>query len=97
LALVVIVSRRHPGILRRIYPPLKVFTWVLIFGLGWGLLYSVRANQTRYVFLMTSFLSGMNLVRTWIARRVDPDSFKKYEGWWPTPKDSSESGFTKNL
>jgi hypothetical protein len=46
---------------------------------------------------MTSFLSGMNLVRTWIARRVDPDSFKKYEGWWPTPKDSSESGFTKNL
>ena len=94
---VVIVSRRHPEILPRIYPPLKVFVWLTYFGLVWGLLYSLRTNQNLYISMAINFMNGMNLVRIWIGRRVDPDAYKKYEGWWPTPKDSSGSGITKSL
>ena len=86
--MVAIVSRRHPGILRRIYAPLKVFIWLTYLGMVWGLLYSLRTNQNLYIWLAINFMNGMNLVRIWIGRRVDPNAFKKYEGWWPTPKDS---------
>jgi flagellar biosynthesis protein FliR len=95
--MVVIISRWHPGILPRIYPPIKVFLWLTYFALVWGLLYSLRTNQNLYIFMAINFTNGMNLVHTWIRRRVDPDSYKKYEGWWPMPKDSSGSGITKNL
>ncbi len=86
--MVVIVSRRHPGILRRIYAPLKVFIWLTYLGMVWGLLYSLRTNQNLYIWLAINFTNGMNLVRIWVGRRVDPNAFKKYEGWWPTWKDS---------
>jgi hypothetical protein len=86
--MVVIISRWHPGILPRIYSPLKVFIWLTYFGLVWGLLYSLRTNQNLYIFLAINFMNGMNLVRIWIGRRVDPDAYKKHEGWWPTRKDS---------
>jgi hypothetical protein len=49
--MVVIASRRHPGILPRIYPPLKLFIWLIYFGMLWGLLYSIRTNQNLYPFL----------------------------------------------
>jgi hypothetical protein len=86
--MVVIASRRYPGILQRIYSPLKVFIWLTYCGLVWGLLYSLRTNQNRYIFVAINFMNGMNLVRIWVGRRVDPDAYKKHEGWWPTPKDS---------
>jgi hypothetical protein len=66
--MVVIISRRHPGILARIYSPLKVSVWFIYFGLICGLLYSLRTNQNLYIFMAINFMNGMNLVRIWVGR-----------------------------
>jgi hypothetical protein len=39
---------------------------------------------------------GIQLFHGWMRRRVDPDSFKKHESWWPTPKDVSGFNSSKN-
>jgi hypothetical protein len=93
-------ARRRPEILRRIYPRLKVLIGRLwFFGLACIVLSPHRELKTfiAQVSILNVFSAGMNLLRMWVGRRVDPDSFKKYEGWWPTPKDSAESAPLKNL
>jgi uncharacterized membrane protein YfcA len=96
------LSRNHPGTLPRSYPWLKVLTWGT-----WGLfvasgLYALFGISESKAFFRTSltlgaFSSGINLVYHWVRRQVDPDAYKKYEGWWPTPKDLPEAKPGKNL
>jgi hypothetical protein len=93
-------ARRRREVLRRIYPGLKVLIGRLwFFGLACIVLSPHRELKTfiAQVSILNVFSAGMNLLRMWVGRRVDPDLFKKYEGWWPTPKDSAESAPLKNL
>jgi hypothetical protein len=85
-------AHRRPEILRRIYPRLNALMGRLAFlGLVCVVLLPHHELMTLVgqISILNVFLGGMNLLRMWIGRRVDPDSFKKYEGWWPTPKDSA--------
>jgi hypothetical protein len=96
------LSRNHPGILPRSYPWLKGLawgTWALFVAAG---LYDLFGASERKIFFRTpwilgAFSSGINLVYHWVRRRVDPDSIKTYEGWWPTPKDLCETKPSENL
>jgi hypothetical protein len=87
-------ARSNPGILPRLYLPVKVLAWCA-WGLTfvWGAFIFVNHQSWRTFsggeLLIINLFNGLNLIRTWIGRRVDPDSFKKHEGWWPTPKDSA--------
>ncbi|HWF06247.1 MAG TPA: hypothetical protein VHA06_21345 [Candidatus Angelobacter sp.] len=93
-------ARRRREVLRRIYPRLKVLIGRLAFlGLVCVVLLPHHEFMTLVgqISILNLFLAGMNLLRMWIGRRVDPASYKKYEGWWPTPKDSAESAPVKNL
>src|SRR5579864_5156818 len=95
------LSRSHPGILPRSYPWLK--------GLAWGAwaifvaagLYGLFGSSERSFFgacwALGAFSSGINLIYHWVRRRIDPDSVKTHEGWWPTPKDLPEAEPDKNL
>jgi uncharacterized protein YhhL (DUF1145 family) len=85
-------ARRRPEILRCIYPRVKTLIgWLWFVGLACVVLLphpELKIFVSR-LSVLNVLLSGMNLLRMWIGRRIDPDSFKKYEGWWPTPKDSA--------
>jgi hypothetical protein len=104
-------AQSHPDLLPGIYVPLKILAWVL-----WGCAVaagscSVFGPPGLKVFvkigiLISNFSLGLNLTYTWVRRRVDPDSFKKEDGWWPTPenslqwskpKDSPDINSNKNL
>jgi hypothetical protein len=65
-----------------------------------GSLYYVVARPGKVFFLRYAVLLplsyGVLLFHGWMRRRVDPDSFKKHEGWWPTPKDVSGFNSSKN-
>ncbi len=100
-AVLVKLARKHPAILRQSYPWLKVVAWgawAIFVALG---LYSLYATSERSFFrafwTLGAFSSGINLLRSWVRRRVDPDSIKTYEGWWPRPKDLPEAKQDKNL
>jgi hypothetical protein len=65
--------------------------------LAWGFWVNSRWNavlpryQTGQDFLFeichaSALVLRIQLFHGWMHRRVDPDSFKKHEGWWPTPK-----------
>jgi hypothetical protein len=99
-AVLVRVARRHPGILPRIYPLLKILAWVLwAFAAVCGL-YGLLAMPGRNIYYGIGFalFSGINLIYHWVRRRVDPASYiKKDYGWWPTPKDSPDVYPGKNL
>jgi hypothetical protein len=94
-AILVRVSRNYPHILQRAYPVVKVLALSLWFAnAGCFCLYALYAWPTKKLLWLISLvligLSGAtNIVFMKLRRRVDPDSFKKHEGWWPTPKDSS--------
>jgi hypothetical protein len=100
-AVVAKLSRNHPEILPRSYPWLKGLAWG-----AWALfvasgLYGLFGASERTTFFRTpwilgAFSSGINLVYHWVRRRVDPSAYKKYEGWWPTPKDLPEANANKN-
>ncbi len=101
-AVLVRVSHSKPDILSRIYPGLKVTAWALwAFFVAWGLfgLFGVPERKTFYGIngIFSGLMGGINLMHSWVRRRVDPDSFKTYEGWWPTPKDLPEAKPGKNL
>jgi hypothetical protein len=95
-------AQSHPDILPRIYLPLKILAWILWSCAVAAGSYSVFGPPGLKVFaktgiLISNFSLGLNLMYTWVRRRVDPDSFKKEDGWWPAPKDSSGSGIRKDL
>jgi hypothetical protein len=100
-AVVAKLSRNHPEILPRSYPWLKGFAWgAWAFFVASGL-YGLFGASERTTFFRTSwilgtFSSGINLVYHWVRRRVDPNAYKKYKGWWPTPKDLPEANANKN-
>ncbi|MGB9121185.1 MAG: hypothetical protein WCE73_11240 [Candidatus Angelobacter sp.] len=101
-AVLVKLSRNHPGILPRSYPWLKVLTWgawVLFVASGLYGLVGISETKTffRTFWTLGAFSSGTNLVYHWVRRRVDPDAYKKTEGWWPTAKDLPEAKPGKNL
>ena len=101
-AALVRLSHSKPDILSRVYPVLKATAWVLwaffvawiLFGLSgaleWKTFYGVN-------LILFGLNGGTNLMHSWVRRRVDPDSVKTEEGWWPTPKDLPEAKPGKNL
>ena|SRR5579864_755424 len=101
-AVLVKLARNHPAILRQAFPWLKVVVWG-----AWAIfvaagLYSLFGASDWMTFFRTSWIlgavySGINLVYHWVRRRIDPDSVKTHEGWWPTPKDLPEAEPDKNL
>jgi hypothetical protein len=100
-AVLVKLARNHPAILRQSHPWLKVVAWG-----AWAIfvaagLYSLFGASERSFFgacwTLGAFSSGINLLHSWVRRRVDPDSVKTYEGWWPAPKDLPEAKPGKNL
>src|SRR5579871_5873319 len=75
-AVLVKLARKHPAILRQSYPWLKVVAWgawAIFVALG---LYSLYATSERSFFrafwTLGAFSSGINLLRSWVRRRVDP-------------------------
>ncbi len=96
------LSHSRPDILPTIYPALKVIAWGIwvsfvvwdLYGLSgrleWKTFYGTNA-------ILGGLMGGTNLIHSWVRRRVDPDSVRKYEGWWPTPKDLPEAKPGKNL
>ncbi|HEY2363158.1 MAG TPA: hypothetical protein VGK36_18700 [Candidatus Angelobacter sp.] len=101
-AVLVRLSQSEPDILSRIYPGLKLAAWTLwasfvvwsLFGLS-----GVPERKTFYGINLVFFglMGGTNLMHSWVRRRVDPDSVKTDEGWWPAPKGLPEVKPSKNL
>jgi hypothetical protein len=92
-------ARRRPKVLRRIYPRLKVLIGRLAFlGLVCVVLLPHHEFMTLVgqISILNLFLAGMNLLRMWIGRRVDPNLFKKYEGWWTDAKRFGAAIVSKN-
>ena len=91
-ALLAKLSHSRPDILPRIYPVLKVIAWgIWMVFVAW-VLYGLSGRLERKTFygingILWGLMGGSNLLYSWVRRRVAPDSAKKYEGWWPTPKD----------
>jgi hypothetical protein len=94
-AVLAMLSRRHPGILERVFPFLRILVWGL-----WGaaigvslynIFFIVPGTSHFYVHtaIPVSLSGGMNLVYRWVRDRVSPPRAKEPEyGWLPTPKDS---------
>ena len=81
-------TRSHPDILPGMYSPLKIFTWALwscTVATGFYVVLGPSSLKTfaRTQILIANFSGGVNLIYMWVKRRVDPDSFKKHEGWRP--------------
>ena len=90
------LSRNRPDILPHVYPLLKVLIWVAYASMvGFGLysVFDIWSPRRAYrVFVVLMVLSqGFNFVYHWVRRRVDPASYKKFEGWWPSPKGSADT------
>lgn len=100
-AVLVKLSHSRPDILPRIYPVLRVIAWGLWVSFVTWSLYGLFGRLERKTFYgMNGILWGLmgtNLMHSWVRRRVVPDSAKKYEGWWPAPKDLPEAKPGKNL
>jgi hypothetical protein len=75
-AVLVKISRNHPGILPRAYPMLRVFAWgIWASFIAWGL-YGLIGTAERKNFyaingIIFGLLSGTNLMYHWVRRRVD--------------------------
>ena len=96
------LSHSRPEILPRIYPVLKVIAWGIWVSFVVWALYGLSGRLERKTFygingILWGLMGGTNLLHSWVRRRVAPDSAKKYEGWWPTPKDLPEAKPGKNL
>ena len=90
-------ARSHPDILQGMYSPLKIFTWALWFctvATGFYVVVGLSSLKTfaRTQILIANFSGGVNLIYMWVKRRVDPDSFKKHEGWRPNSLGPAISG-----
>ncbi|HEY2496939.1 MAG TPA: hypothetical protein VGK24_07710 [Candidatus Angelobacter sp.] len=88
------IARRHPAILPRIYPLLKTLTWsIWVAMVMWGLYCLLGQPGTKVFFkgqlLILNLFNGVNQMRHWVGRRVDPISYSRESayGWWPTPKE----------
>jgi hypothetical protein len=92
------LARNNPGVLPRVYPVLKVLTWGMWFAaLAAACFRLFWPDVKMYLPSFIGISGGMNLVHNWVRRRVDPDSYKKYEGWWPTKPDSPNITTGKTL
>jgi hypothetical protein len=93
-AILVRVSRDYSHVLQRAYPVAKVLAWTLLYAnAGWSLygLYAVAAKKLFWpiALVLIGVCGSTNIIFMKLRRRVDADSFKKHEGWWPSPKDSA--------
>jgi hypothetical protein len=95
-ALLATTARRNPRLLESIYPGVKVLTWGMYAGMLLCIMFStfsignsIDRKTVAYVWAIGfPFYGGINLMRGWIRRRVEPEAEPKpSEGWWPTPKD----------
>jgi hypothetical protein len=90
-AVLATVARRRPALLPALYPWLTGLSWAT-----WGLmmvfflvdLAKPTAPMTRGLYLLP-LVTGLNVVRGWVGKRVDPTAFPtpSPDGWWPAPKD----------
>jgi hypothetical protein len=100
-AVLVKLARNHPAILHQSHPWLKVVAWgawaIFVAAGLYGLFGTSERSFFRAFWTLGAFSSGINLLYHWVRRRVDPDSVKTYEGWWPTPKNLPEAKPGKNL
>jgi len=87
------LSHSRPDILPRIYPVLRVIAWGI-----WGtfvvwVLYGLSGRLERKTFygisgIFWGLMGGANLMHSWVRRRVDPESVKPHEGWWPSKREN---------
>src|SRR5215510_11047104 len=90
--LIAIAARKKPWLLTLIFPYLRAVSWITyLLGVAAGLI--ALSTLSRQAWLQLSVLGifngGIQLVRGWVQRRVDPDPFsaRSSDGWWPAKKD----------
>jgi hypothetical protein len=93
-AVLAMTARKDMQLLARIYPWLRALSWgtwalpLLIILLK---LFPALPQHQLLVFFFAAipFNGGIQLVRSWVQRRVDPDSIPRpsSDGWWPAKRD----------
>jgi len=90
--LIAIAARKKPSLLTLIFPYLRAVSWITYF-LAVGVMFVALSRPLGQAWwelsVVTIFNGGIQLVRSWVERRVDPDPFpaQSSDGWWPAKKD----------
>jgi hypothetical protein len=83
------IAENHPGLLPRVYDVVEMLTWGLWIADAALLVYCLnprpdKIHSMRVILFILS--AGVQLVYSWIRRRVDPVVRHPGYGWWPAGK-----------
>ena len=92
-AALAIVGRKNMQSLARIYPWMRALswgTWILAVLISLVVLFGgFQRRQFVIFFAAAMFNGGIQLARSWVQRRVEPDAvpLSPSEGWWPAKRE----------
>jgi hypothetical protein len=93
-AALAMAARKNTQLLGQIYPLLRALsygTWALPLLIGLVKLFSAISQHQLLVFFFASipFNGGIQLARSWVQSRVEPDAIPRpsSDGWWPAKRD----------
>jgi len=92
-AVLAVIARKDMQLLTRIYPWLRALSWA-----AWALPLAIylliftgafQHRQIVFFFAAITFNGGIQLARSWVQSRVEPDAVpcSSSDGWWPAKRD----------